>query len=270
MLRYAVIGFPVSHSKSPFIHQRFAEQTGKQLDYSAIEVKPEALAGFVPGFFAAGGCGLNVTLPHKEAVYELLEQHTRRADIAGAVNTVFVDETGLLCGDNTDGTGLLNDLKSNLGLELAGRRILLLGAGGAVRGVIAALAMERPAAITIANRTLDKARRLQQDFADTVPLQVTEYSKLSGSFDLIVNGTSLGLQGQLPPLQPTVIATDGCCYDMAYGEGARAFTQWSLQHGARLAADGLGMLVEQAAEAFFVWHGLRPETKPVIAALKQQ
>lgn len=269
MSRYAVIGYPVSHSKSPRIHRMFAAQTGEALEYSAIEVAPEELSNFVDDFFSQGGAGLNVTLPHKEAVFALAQSLTERAERAGAANTLFLDANGRLCGDNTDGVGLLRDLKNNHRLTLTKKNILLLGAGGAIRGIIAALATEDPASMTIANRTLARAVNLQQQFGELLPIEISDYAALqSRDFDFIINGTSLGVHGEVPPLKPDLIGPDCCCYDLMYADRETAFVSWAKAQGAKQAIDGLGMLVEQAAESFFVWRGIRPDTSPVINQLR--
>lgn len=271
MSRYAVIGHPVSHSKSPIIHRLFAQQSGRSIDYSAIDVRPENLASFIRDFFRADGAGLNVTLPHKEAVHGLVDRLTVRARLAGAVNTCYPDDDHQVWGDNTDGVGLLRDLTINLGVPLAGKRILVLGAGGAVRGALGELLGQRPHSLTLANRTLARAQDLQLAFAERGAIQVSDYASLNATgFDVIINGTSMGLQGEVPPVSPALIGPNCCCYDMVYGNTDTAFVEWAKNHQAAIASDGLGMLVEQAAESYFIWKGIIPDTAPVISQLRAQ
>lgn len=265
--RYAVVGHPVAHSKSPRIHAAFAAQTGQALSYTAIDIAPGEFESRVRAFFAAGGRGLNVTLPYKEEAYRLADSLSRAARQAGAVNTLWRGEDGRLHGDNTDGAGLVRDLMANQGWPLRGRRILLLGAGGAVRGVLGPLLAEQPAGLVIANRTADKARQLAQAFGARV--QGCGYPALAGQvFDVVINGTSASLAGALPPLPDALLAPGAGCYDMMYGAEPTVFLRWAGTHGAAACADGLGMLVEQAAEAFFLWRGLRPDTAPVLVMLR--
>lgn len=267
--RYAVMGNPIAHSKSPFIHTRFAATTGQHLRYEAILVDRDRFATAVADFHAAGGKGLNVTVPFKREAWQLAVQRSPRAERAGAVNTLWWDAQDRLQGDNTDGAGLVRDLRDNLGLTLAGRRILLAGAGGAARGVLEPLLAEHPACVVIANRTPDKALELADAFADLGTISGCGFDALgSASFDLVINATAAGLSGQVPPLPGTVFARGAWAYDMMYGREPTAFVKWSLQRGADRACDGLGMLVEQAAEAFWIWRGVRPATGPVIASLR--
>lgn len=269
MSRYAVIGKPVGHSKSPLIHRLFAEQTGQDVQYEAIEVELEALIIFVKQFFENGGAGLNVTLPYKEQVYALAQSRSNRAQQAQAANTLFLDTEGNLTADNTDGIGLVRDLRDNNRVEIRDSRVLLLGAGGAARGALGALLDEAPASLVIANRTMGKAEQLQQEFRSLHPIEVREFAELSGMhFDLIINATSMGIHNEVPPISATVLATTCCCYDMMYSHGKTAFVQWAEQAGATQALDGIGMLVEQAAEAFAIWRGVHPETASVIAQLR--
>jgi shikimate dehydrogenase len=267
--RYAVIGNPVSHSKSPLIHTMFAEQTGQSMDYTAIQVTASNFSGFVNEFFAGGGKGLNVTLPYKEKAYLQAVKRSERAEIARAVNTLYWDSSQQLCGDNTDGIGLLTDLKSNHAIQITGKRLLILGAGGAVRGILGNLIAETPAEITLLNRTLAKAESLKTDFANLADIEVYDFNAgEERQFDIIINGTSAGLANQMPPLRSSMIAPGCCFYDMVYGMNAEAFIQWAKNNGASVAVDGLGMLVEQAAESFFLWRGIRPQTAAVIRALR--
>ena len=274
--RYAVFGNPIGHSKSPRIHALFAKQTGQDISYEAILVPPAGFAEAIRSFIAAKGGpagGVNVTVPFKEEAFRLATQRSARADAAGAVNTLSFD-AGAIAGDNTDGAGLVRDLKHNLGCDPAGRRILLLGAGGAARGVILPLLLENPAELLIANRTEETAAHLALEFARlpgcavTVKPDSTGFPGLAGrSFDLVINATSAGLSNAVLPLPTSVFAPRCVAYEMVYGRETPFMVQ-ARTAGARV-ADGLGMLVEQAAEAFFVWRGVRPHTAPVLAALKQ-
>ncbi len=267
--RYGVMGHPVAHSKSPFIHARFAAQTAQDLVYEAIHVAPGNFASAVERFRAAGGRGLNITLPFKEEAFALSQTLSERAQRAGAVNTLsFEDEQ--VRGDNTDGVGLVRDLVNNLGVEVQSRRVLLLGAGGAARGVLGPLLDERPSELVVANRTVSRAVSLCQAFDAKGTLRSSGLNELEGGdFDLVINATSAEVSGELPPLPESALRGNGVVYDMMYGAEPTAFVRWGLTAGARLAADGLGMLVEQAAESFFVWRGVRPETAPVLEALRQ-
>lgn len=266
--RYAVMGYPITQSLSPFIHARFAAQTGEQLSYTRQAVAPEDFEREVRAFFASGGQGLNITVPHKQAASLLAEQLTDRARLAGAVNTLKPQPQGLL-GDNTDGVGLLTDLTRNLRYDLAGRRVLLLGAGGAARGVLGPLLLAGPARLTVANRTAARARTLAEQFAALGPVegQALQDIDIEVPFDLIVNATSASLHDEVPPLPREAVVEDTLCYDLAYGRPDTAFTRWARSAGSRHTAMGLGMLVEQAAEAFQVWRGVRPDTRPVLEAL---
>lgn len=273
--RFAVIGSPIAHSKSPQIHEKFAQQTKRTLTYEAIEVLAADLATFIQAFFELGGAGLNVTLPHKEAVFALAEVCSSRAQLARAANTLSLDSEGRLRADNTDGAGLLGDLEQNHGITLKGKRLLMLGAGGATRGVLAAVAdlpeTELPSNVTVANRTVAKAQALAEDFEGALGIAACGYEAAAdSSFDIIINGTSASLGGDLPPLSPALIAPDCCCYDMMYGSRTTAFQGWAREHGARLAIDGLGMLVGQAAESFFQWHGVKPPTAALIDQLRSK
>ena len=269
MSQYAVVGNPVKHSKSPRIHSLFASQTGMDLAYTAIQLKPENFEAGVRKFFADGGAGLNVTVPFKEKAFLLADSCSERASLAQAVNTFCVDGDGALIGDNTDGVGLVRDIKGNHQFEIRQRRILLLGAGGAVRGALSALVAEDPAEITIANRTPGKALQLKAEFGHLADLTAVGFGELDATaFDLVINGTSLGLEGKLPPISKAVISSACCCYDMVYADSDTVFVRWARDNGAVLALDGLGMLVEQAAESFAIWHGLRPQTLSVISQLR--
>jgi shikimate dehydrogenase len=269
--RYAVMGNPIAHSQSPFIHTAFAQQTGQNVQYEAILVSTQTgeFAQAVRAFQTAGGKGLNITVPFKQDAYALAEQCTERAERAGAVNTLWFDEENRLIGDNTDGVGLVRDLTQNYGYELIGRRILILGAGGAVRGVLGPILEAAPLKCVVANRTVSKAETLANLFATLGPITACSYQDLLGqSYDLIINGTSASLQGQLPPLAEGLLAKNGWCYDMMYANQATLFVQWAQKQQAAGAYDGLGMLVEQAAESFYQWRGIMPETGPVIQQVR--
>ena len=248
----------------------FAAQTGRSLTYDRVEVLPGRLALAVAEFQRVGGRGMNVTVPLKEEACALAARKMERADVAGAANTLWFEDGGAVVADNTDGAGLVRDLSVNQGVRLAGQRILLVGAGGAARGVLPALAGARPACIVITNRTESKAMALRARFAERATLDVLPWGAATiQSFDIVINATSLSLRGEVPPLADTAVHGGSVCYDMMYGTGAGVFTSWAIQAGAARALDGLGMLVEQAAEAFGLWHGIRPETAPVIAALRE-
>ena len=265
--RYAVIGNPVAHSKSPQIHAEFARQTRQDLVYERLLAPADAFIATANAFRARGGRGLNVTLPFKGEAFRYADRLSESARAAQAVNTLKFEADAII-GDNTDGAGLVNDLVRNLGCAVAGARILLLGAGGAARGVIGPLLEQQPAQLIIANRTLDKARRLAQSFRDG--LEASSYATLAGrQFDLIVNATSASLAGELPPLPRGVFARGALAYDMMYGMGETPFLAFARAEGAAALADGLGMLVEQAAESFFIWRGVHADTAPVLKLLRQ-
>ena len=267
---YALFGFPVHHSWSPFIHGMFARQSGQDMVYRLLESPPEQFRHDVLDFFfEQGGRGANVTLPHKRAAADLVNELTPRAQRADAVNTIL-SRDGELVGDNTDGVGLIRDLTHNLGLPLQTPRVLMLGAGGAARGALAPLLALQPSTLVIANRTAERAKELAAEFADLGPVSGAAFADLEpvAPFDLVINATSASLRGEVPPIPARALGPQTACYDMAYGIGETAFTQWALEHGAKVTAQGWGMLVEQAAEAFFLWRGVRPDTPPVLAALR--
>ena len=268
MDRYAVLGNPIAHSKSPQIHALFARQCGHHIRYDKLLVPLDGFADTVATFQQQGGKGCNVTLPFKEEAWALADVRTPRAEAAGAVNTLLFQADGTRFGDNTDGIGLVRDLRDNHGTPLAGRRVLVLGAGGAVRGLLPALLEERPAEVVIANRTLSRAEQLVERFRGPVPLRAVDFTA-AGALrpEIVINGTSSGLSGEVPPLPPACIQ-GAVCYDMLYGDEPTPFLRWSAQHGATKTVDGLGMLVEQAAESFFLWRGVRPQTAQVIQALR--
>ncbi len=270
--RYCVFGNPVAHSKSPAIHAAFARQTGQDLRYDAILAPLDGFAAAVAGFVAAGGRGANVTVPFKEEAFRLSTRRTARAELAGAVNTLSFDD-GEVIGDNTDGAGLVRDLVDNLGYVPAGRRVLLLGAGGAARGVLGPLLETGPARLVVVNRTAARAHELASRFAEHFAARDTlagsGYDALDGSaFDLVINATSASLGGDLPALPDGLFAAGSLAYDMMYGQGDTPFMAFARTQGAARVADGLGMLVEQAAEAFFVWRGVRPDGAALLAHLR--
>ena len=264
--RYAVIGNPIEHSRSPQIHAAFAAQTGEDMIYERILGDPENFEADVRAFVTAGGRGLNVTVPFKERAFRLADSLAERARTAGAVNTLIVGE-GRLHGDNTDGAGLVRDLGCNHLFDFAGARVLLLGAGGAVRGVLRPLLDEKPGRLVIANRTASKALALAEGTLG--PVFGCGLDQLGGQrFDLVINGTAAGLVGSVPIIPDDCLADGGWTYDMLYGKEPTAFVLWGRAHGAARALDGLGMLVEQAAESFCLWRGVQPDTAPVIASLR--
>jgi len=266
--RYALMGHPVSHSWSPFIHGLFARATQQAMQYRLIDVPSERFRAEALQFFVDGGKGLNITVPHKRAAAELVNELTPRAGEAGAVNTIHRKASGELVGDNTDGIGLVTDLESNLGLTLAGARILILGAGGATRGVLGPLLERRPALLAIANRTVARAEELAAEFAGLGAVVASGFDAVEAApFDLVINGTSASLEGSVPAVTPAAIGAGTVCYDMAYGKGETPFTRYAHERGAKAAYKGWGMLVEQAAEAFLIWRGIRPPTQPVLALL---
>ncbi len=267
--QYGVIGHPVAHSWSPFIHGMFARELHQNLRYQRFDVPPEAFRAEVERLCAAGVRGFSVTIPHKQAAAELVHERTPRAQRAQAVNTIARRGESLL-GDNTDGVGLLRDLERNHGVALPGRRVLLLGAGGAARGVLAPLLERAPRELVIANRNPERAVALAAEFADLGPVRGCGFADLEGPpFDLVINATAASLQGEMPALPPGLVGTATLCYDMAYGAGPTPFTRWGDTLGAGQSVKGWGMLVEQAAAQFELWRGLRPDTAPVLAALAQ-
>ena len=267
---YAVIGNPIAQTKSRRIHAAFARQVGHDLRYEAILAPRDGFAAAVAAFRVAGGKGLNVTLPFKLDAFALATERTERAEQAGAVNTLKFAGTTVL-GDNTDGAGLVHDIRDRLGFAITGKRLLIMGAGGAVRGVALPLLRENPASITIANRTLEKALALERRFAPFGRLDAGDYARLAGrEFDLLINATSASLSGELPPLPDGVFARGSLAYDMVYGNGPTRFLEHAGGHGAAKVADGLGMLIAQAAESFLLWRGVRPDIEPVLEMLRER
>lgn len=269
MDKYAVVGFPIGHSMSPTIHAQFATQTGQDLSYRAIEVRPEVFEQALDDFFQENGKGLNCTVPLKELAFERADQLTDRAQFSGAVNTLKLMPDGTLLGDNTDGVGLLSDLINNLGLSLDGKRLLVLGAGGAARGILGPLLEAKPSVLYLANRTVSKAELMEKLFAPIGRVHACCYEALAGQqFDLVINATSASLSDQLPPLADELLAPGAVCYDLAYSKQPTAFMEWATSQGAALAIDGLGMLVEQAAHAFYLWRDVMPNTDAILNEIK--
>lgn len=266
---YAVMGNPINHSKSPSIHTQFAEQTKQDLIYSAMLVPIDGFDSAVSDFFKGQGRGLNITVPFKEEAYAYVNELSERAQIAKAVNTLILQDDGTVLGENTDGAGLVRDLTFNLGVTLKGKRILILGAGGAVRGVLKPFLDQQPASIIIANRTFEKAQGLADDFVQFGEISAERFENLSGEFDVIINGTSASLQGDLPPVPTEVVGPSTQAYDMMYGKEPTPFMTWAKDNGAAKAFDGLGMLVEQAAESFLLWRGVRPDSMTVLKKLRE-
>ncbi len=263
---YAVIGNPIAHSKSPRIHALFADQVGANLKYGRLWAPDDGFEPVVDAFFTGGGKGLNVTVPFKESAFRYADTLSPRAQAAGAVNTLRAEADGSRLGDNTDGIGLLRDLRNNHGIPVGGCNLLILGAGGAARGILPTLVDERPARVVIANRTVSRAEAI----AEPYPLcSARSFDALAGErFDLIINTTAAGLQGEMPTLPQGLPGPGAAAYDLLYADGGTPFTAWAHSQGVAYTADGLGMLVEQAAESFYQWRGVFPETGPVIAALR--
>jgi len=267
---YAVMGNPISHSKSPQIHAAFAAQTGQRITYTATQVDPGGFEQAVGNFFAHGGKGLNVTVPFKREAWALAGELGPEAKQAGAVNTLLMNDSGVLVGRNTDGVGLVRDILHNHGGAISDRKVLLIGAGGAARGVLQPLLAQNPARLVIANRTSSRAHELAADFRPLGEVTGSSFEELAGQhFDLIINATAASLQGEVPPLSDGICTETTWCYDMMYGAEPTPFMQWAQQHGAQKSLDGFGMLVEQAAESFLHWRGVRPETAPVIQQIRE-
>jgi shikimate dehydrogenase len=263
--RYGVMGYPVSHSRSPVIHRLFALQTRQNLQYELLQVEPDRLTSAIAEFAKTGGKGLNITVPHKSAVVNLVDQLSERATSAGAVNTL-VFQDGEIFGDNTDGSGLMRDLTRNLKFEVRDASVLILGAGGATRGILGPLLAAQPERVTIANRTLSKAEQLADRFSSVGNVSACRFRDVpsSGAYALVINATSAGLKGEIPPYPEAAIAPDTFCYDLSYGLTATPFSSWATRLGATSSVMGWGMLVEQAAESFHLWRGIRPDTAPVL------
>lgn len=266
---YAVMGNPIGHSKSPQIHTAFAKITDQDLLYSAILVPLDGFDSAVADFFRRGGKGLNITVPFKENAWRYADQFSARAQRAQAVNTLMKLQDGSILADNTDGVGMVRDIVVNQKVAIEGKRVLILGAGGAVRGVLQPLLEQKPANVTLANRTVSKAEALARDFADLGEIAVCGFADVCGEFDLIINGTSASLAGELPPIPASCITAETVSYDMMYSNETTVFNQWALDQGALKTIDGLGMLVEQAAEAFLLWRDVRPDTEGVMNAIRE-
>lgn len=262
--RYAVFGNPVAHSRSPQIHQQFALQEGVEIEYGRICADMGGFAQAVSAFFASGGCGANVTVPFKQEAFDLSDEHSERASAAGAVNTLILLENGKIRGDNTDGVGLVNDIVRVQNTAIEGKNVLLLGAGGAVRGVVPVLQAQNPSRIVIANRTREKAEEVAARFG----VEAAALDEVRGGFDIVVNGTSGGLGGQFPAVSPDIFAGCTLAYDMVYGEAAKPFLTFARESGAQQTADGLGMLVGQAAVSYRLWRGFEPDIRPVVEYMK--
>ena len=263
--RYGVMGYPVSHSRSPVIHRLFALQTGQNIQYELLQVSPAKLEQGVRQFQRTGGKGLNITVPHKNPVSRLCDQLSERASTAEAVNTL-VFQNNEIFGDNTDGIGLLRDLAVNLGINLEGANILILGAGGATRGITGPLLEMLPKSLMIANRTLERAQELSEHFQKSGPVSACRFNAVpvTEPYDLVINATSAGIHGESPPYPAAAISEDSFCYDLSYGLQPTPFSTWARKHGAARSVMGWGMLVEQAAESFHLWRGIRPDTAPVL------
>jgi len=268
--RYAVMGNPIAHSKSPEIHQLFAQQTGQTLSYEALLIETDQFEKNLENFALDGGKGLNITVPFKQLAWQQSHKRSQRAELAGAVNTLSF-QNGQIIGDNTDGIGLVRDLTNNQNINISNQRILIAGAGGAVRGVLLPILEQKPAAVIIANRTQNKAEELANLFSAYGNITAQAFSELPHEpFDLIINGTAASLQGAVPPIPNECVGESTSLYDMMYASEPTSFLKWGKNLGANVCIDGLGMLVEQAAESFFIWRGIRPETQTIIATLREQ
>ena len=266
---YAVIGNPVAHSKSPQIHLAFAQQEGVKIDYRRILATNENFVATVETFIRERGCGLNVTLPFKIKAYQQCSELNHYAQAAKAVNTISFNTHGDWIGANTDGIGLMRDLNANLKITIAQKNVLVLGAGGAVRGILLPLLQEKPDQVVIANRTFEKAESLANEFTDLGAIRSSEFSDLkSTKFDIVINATAASLSNQVPPISAAVLKPESVCYDLAYSDQDTAFLSWAKTHSVAVASDGLGMLIEQAAESYFIWRGFRPDTSSVFSLLR--
>jgi len=268
---FAVFGNPIGHSKSPQIHTLFARQFGIDIDYRAIEPALDGFAEAVTSFRDEGASGCNVTVPFKQAAWNLADNKSGRAELAGAVNTLRFEEDGSIFGENTDGVGLLRDLTLNLDIQLFQKKILVLGAGGAVRGILGAVVEQAPNKLVLANRTVDKAVELAKIFSTIGPVEPRGFDELQEErFDIVINATAASLSGDVPPVPEGIFSEDALAYDLMYSDQPTAFMQWANSNGVRSVSDGLGMLVEQAAESFSIWLGFQPQTEPVISSLRKK
>ena len=268
-LLYAVFGNPISHSKSPLVHGLFAKQFGINLEYRAVQIDVGGFEQAVSGFQASGGNGINVTIPFKFNAFKLVDQLSERAKLAGAVNTIVFGK--VIVGDNTDGVGLVADIEVHCGVQLKGRKILIVGAGGATRGILGPILDRNPEATTVANRTKDKAMELARTFSKLGHVSGCGLDEVSDlSYDIVINATSTELTGNLPSISPHVFRNTELVYDLMYSAERTLFMKWGQENGAQMVSDGLGMLVEQAAESFFIWHGKKPETYSVIETVRQK
>lgn len=274
MDRYAVVGNPIEHSLSPQIHSQFAAESAQDMDYQSLQLETENFEAQIRELMSTGYLGVNVTVPFKEKAWEMTNKLSPRARDAGAVNTLIFQPDGQIAGDNTDGIGLTRDMITNHHILIKNRKILLLGAGGAIRGILGPLLAQMPELVTIANRTMERAEQLVSDFHGKFKVELTAcaYDDLGrDKFDLIINGTSASLSNEVPPIPDHILAGNSICYDLMYNiNQPTAFVQWAIDRGALASYDGLGMLVEQAAESFFIWRGIRPDTAAVIQQLRQQ
>jgi len=268
--QYRVFGNPIHQSKSPNIHKAFAQATDQHINYQAQLVKDDEFEETVKDFFAKGGKGLNITVPFKQRAFAMAQVLSAAAKKAEAANTLYLNAQGQLVAENTDGMGLVRDICHNLKGQLAAKRILVLGAGGAVRGVLQPVLAQLPTQVVIANRTYSKACDLAALFTDIGPIQATPMAQLKGPFDWIINGTSASLAGDIPPLPQGLITNTSRCYDMMYSAQTTVFNEWALNQGAQQADDGLGMLVEQAAQSFNLWRGVLPPTDEVLLTLRRE
>lgn len=270
MDQYAVVGNPISHSKSPLIHGLFAEQTQQSMAYTTIESPLDDFQGTVRTFFSQpSNKGLNVTVPFKEEAWAMCDFRSEGAELAGAVNTLYLNESGQICGDNTDGVGLVRDIQVNNECAIKGKRVLVIGAGGAVRGVLQPLLKAQPDSIVVCNRTVSKAEALSDLFANHGSISACSFEAVAGQFDVVINGTSASLSGNLPAVSNEIFTADTVVYDMMYGKEETVFNAWARESGAGRQIDGLGMLAEQAAEAFRIWRGIRPETAEILEELRK-
>jgi shikimate dehydrogenase len=267
--RYAVVGHPVQHSRSPMIHQLFARQTGEKLSYELIDASPSDFEVAIRGFGAAGGKGLNITVPHKQAAFELATECSIEAGRANAVNTLSFKAGGAIHGDNTDGSGFYRDLSVNQAQTVADKRVLILGAGGATRGILAPLLDAQATSILIANRTVARAELLVEQFDGDKQLAACEFGALEAQqpFDIVINATSAGMRGESLPFPEHCVGPMSFCYDLAYGLKGTPFVSWARGQGVAKAVQGWGMLVEQAAESFYIWRGVRPDTAAILAKI---